>query len=87
MSQSIGSQCNELKKEYDTCFNKWYSEKFLKGDVRPECEELFKKYKDCVMIAVKQKQIDKLLVEARKDDPFISSSSENKGKRAGNEKV
>ncbi|CAI2164614.1 11789_t:CDS:2 [Funneliformis geosporum] len=74
MSQSIGAQCNDLKKEYDTCFNKWYSEKFLKGDLRPECEELFEKYRACVLNAIKQKQIDKLLVEARKDDPFTSTS-------------
>ncbi|RHZ81174.1 hypothetical protein Glove_123g195 [Diversispora epigaea] len=78
MSQSIGVNCNELKKEYDACFNRWYSEKFLKGDPKPECEELFKKYRDCVLIAVKQKQIDKLLVEARKDDPFSSITEVNK---------
>ncbi|CAG8486455.1 3368_t:CDS:2 [Dentiscutata heterogama] len=77
MSQSIGRSCDELKKDYDACFNKWYSEKFLKGDLRPECEEIFRKYRDCVLNAVKNKNIDKLLVEARKDDPF-SSVAENK---------
>ena len=58
MLQSIGAQCNELKKEYDACFNKWYSEKFLKGDVRPECEEMFKKYKACVMVRLNNYQDD-----------------------------
>lgn len=50
MSSSIGPECTELKQKYDTCFNKWYSEKFLKGDTTPECEDLFKDYKACVMV-------------------------------------
>ncbi|KAG9299119.1 hypothetical protein G9A89_020432 [Geosiphon pyriformis] len=75
MSQSIGSNCNQLKTEYDTCFNKWYSEKFLKGDSTPECEELFQAYRGCVLAAVKQKKIDKIINDARKDDPFLGPSS------------
>eukprot|EP00171_Calliarthron_tuberculosum_P002697 IDg2697t1 len=37
------SQCIELKKEYDTCFKRWYSTKFLKGDIEmsEECEGEF----------------------------------------------
>lgn len=50
MSSSVGPNCTELKQKYDTCFNKWYSEKFLKGDTTPECEELFKDYRACVMV-------------------------------------
>ncbi|KAI8977145.1 hypothetical protein BDF20DRAFT_873251 [Mycotypha africana] len=54
MSSSIGVNCTELKKKYDNCFNKWYSEKFLKGDTTPECEELFKDYRACVMVKKQQ---------------------------------
>lgn len=50
MSSSVGPNCTELKQKYDNCFNKWYSEKFLKGDTTPECEELFKDYRACVMV-------------------------------------
>lgn len=28
---SIGEDCNELKTKYDSCFNQWFSEKFLRG--------------------------------------------------------
>lgn len=53
--ESIGKECGELKQEYDACFNKWYSEKFLKGDMEfsqnyVPCEELFKVYRDCVTV-------------------------------------
>ncbi|CAG8468438.1 9915_t:CDS:2 [Paraglomus brasilianum] len=80
MSRSISEECNNLKKEYDACFNKWYSEKFLKGDCNPECDEIFAAYKECVLGAVKSKQIDKLLADARKEDPFarVASSDEKK---------
>ncbi|CAG8435817.1 5993_t:CDS:2 [Ambispora gerdemannii] len=75
MSQSIGTNCNDLKIEYDKCFNKWYSEKFLKGDVRPECKELFEAYRACVLDAVKKKKIDKIISDARKDDPFPAAAN------------
>ena len=28
---SLDPECNELKKKYDSCFNLWFTEKFLKG--------------------------------------------------------
>ncbi|KAI8809553.1 mitochondrial distribution/morphology family 35/apoptosis, partial [Cladochytrium replicatum] len=67
---SLSPECSDLKREYDACFNKWYSEKFLKGDVTEGCVEIFQKYKTCVMRAIQEKQIDKLIADARKDDPF-----------------
>ncbi|XP_043473877.1 TP53-regulated inhibitor of apoptosis 1-like isoform X3 [Leptopilina heterotoma] len=46
---SIGESCNELKKEYDSCFHAWFSNKFLKGDTNESmCEPLFKIYQQCV---------------------------------------
>ena len=53
--ESIGKDCGALKQEYDACFNKWYSEQFLKGEVEVSenyvpCEELFKVYRDCVTV-------------------------------------
>ncbi|KAI9027340.1 hypothetical protein CLU79DRAFT_741456 [Phycomyces nitens] len=75
MSSSVGANCTELKQKYDTCFNKWYSEKFLKGDTTPECEDLFKDYRACVMVTLKEKGIDKLLAESRKETQFPSASS------------
>ena len=28
---SLDPECNELKTKYDSCFNLWFTEKFLKG--------------------------------------------------------
>ncbi|KAG0244228.1 Mitochondrial distribution and morphology protein 35 [Mortierella sp. GBA43] len=75
MSSSIGEKCTKIKQEYDNCFNSWYSEKFLKGDVSPMCDELFFRYKDCLMKVLEEKKLDTLLADARKDNPFPNPSA------------
>lgn len=49
---SIGETCNDLKKEYDSCFNTWFSEHFLKGNTNDSmCAPLFKVYQQCVKVS------------------------------------
>ncbi|KAG5976037.1 hypothetical protein E4U58_006372 [Claviceps cyperi] len=59
-----------LDRLYDTCFLKWYSEKYLKGTEKnnDECAALFKDYQKCLAGALKEKGIDKLIEEAREDN-------------------
>lgn len=55
---SVGEACTELKREYDQCFNRWFAEKFLKGDRSGDpCTESFRKYQHCVQRAIKEKDI------------------------------
>lgn len=50
---SIGENCNELKKQYDTCFNAWFADKFLKGKTDDTmCAPLFKIYQQCVKVII-----------------------------------
>lgn len=50
---SVGEGCTELKREYDQCFNRWFAEKFLKGDRSADpCSELFLKYHTCVQVHI-----------------------------------
>ncbi|KAK3487114.1 UPF0203-domain-containing protein, partial [Neurospora crassa] len=70
MSQSLAKECNEAKERYDTCFLKWYSEKYLRGngtEQNNECSALFKEYSSCLQVALKERGIDKLLDEAREE--------------------
>ena len=46
--ESIGSDCQELKRDYDACFNTWFKESFLKGKTEDACAPLFKAYQTCV---------------------------------------
>ncbi|KAB5526370.1 hypothetical protein GE09DRAFT_1151229 [Coniochaeta sp. 2T2.1] len=72
MSASLAPECNEVKEKYDTCFLKWYSEKYLRGAASNgeynECAQLFKDYQKCLGVALKTRGIDKLLEEARDDN-------------------
>ena len=55
---SVGEACTELKREYDQCFNRWFAEKFLKGDRGGDpCTDTFRKYQRCVQAAIKDKDI------------------------------
>lgn len=48
---SIGAACNDLKKEYDECFNTWFAEHFLKGNTNDSmCEPMFRVYQQCVKV-------------------------------------
>ena len=50
---SLSPECQELKAQYDTCFNKWFREKFLKGQPEdPACNALFESYQRCVKVAL-----------------------------------
>lgn len=49
---SIGNSCNDLKKEYDACFNSWFADQFLKGNTNDKiCAPMFKVYQECVKVS------------------------------------
>lgn len=62
--ESLGPQCTAIKRKYEDCFNVWYAEKFLKGNVSSnDCEPLFREYQACLYDALKKKRLDALLKE------------------------
>ncbi|XP_069475866.1 TP53-regulated inhibitor of apoptosis 1 isoform X2 [Ambystoma mexicanum] len=55
---SVGEGCTDMKREYDQCFNRWFSERFLRGEGGADpCGELFRCYRECVQKAIKEKDI------------------------------
>nr|KAI8753349.1 TP53-regulated inhibitor of apoptosis 1-A [Biomphalaria glabrata] len=60
---SVGKECQELKRKYDECFNRWFADKFLKGVTEDSCNELFKVYQDCVKKAIKEKNLNLEAIE------------------------
>ncbi|KAM0694040.1 hypothetical protein Q7P36_006166 [Cladosporium allicinum] len=83
MSASFAPECNQVKERYDTCFLKWYSEKFVRGVAKEdECEPLFKEYKTCLTKALKDKGIEDMIAEARADnkDNDVEFMKPNAGK-------
>lgn len=52
---SIGKDCDELKKQYDACFNSWFSEQFLKGRTDDSaCAPIFRVYQECVKVSSRE---------------------------------
>ncbi|KAK2763799.1 Mitochondrial distribution and morphology protein 35 [Arachnomyces sp. PD_36] len=69
MAASLAPECNEIKEQYDSCFLKWYSEKYLRdSSSADECGQLFKKYRKCMEKTLKERGIDTMLEEARKSN-------------------
>ncbi|KAG6280057.1 hypothetical protein E4U47_001678 [Claviceps purpurea] len=59
MSNSLAPECNDAKEP-----------EYLKGTEKnnDECAALFKDYQKCLVVALKEKGIDKLIEEAREDN-------------------
>lgn len=73
MSVSFAPECTDAKTKYDDCFNKWYTEKFLKGkSVENECSEFWDTYITCINANLATKGIKQTLDKAREDQPFTS---------------
>lgn len=76
MSSSFAPECTELKQVYDECFNKWYSEEFLKGrgeNERNPCLKQWQLYSQCVALHItKDKDLKESLEQARLEAPFES---------------
>lgn len=65
MNSIGGEECTELKKQYDACFNQWFSEKFLRGHTDDSaCAPIFKVYQQCVHAAIKHHKLDVKEIES-----------------------
>jgi TRIAP1/MDM35 family protein len=67
---SITSPTDRGNRKYDTCFLKWYSDKFLRGtaiEKQTECDALFTNYSKCLWRALEAKGVAGMVGEARKE--------------------
>nr|GMC51298.1 uncharacterized protein At4g33100 [Ipomoea batatas]GME17062.1 uncharacterized protein At4g33100 [Ipomoea batatas] len=61
-SSSATSPCAHLREAYHNCFNRWYSEKFLKGQWdKEECVSEWQKYRDCLSQHLDDKYLSRFL--------------------------
>ncbi|EEH37478.2 hypothetical protein PAAG_07896 [Paracoccidioides lutzii Pb01] len=66
MSASIAPECNNIKEKYETCFLKWYSEKYLRGNTTDkDCAKVFEEYQKCLSKTLKERGLDGMVEEAR----------------------
>jgi len=75
---SISPECQELKVQYDACFNRWFKEKFLKGLTDDTlCADLFASYQSCV-------KVTHVLCKNRRSQPVVRGPQ---GSAAGSQRV
>ncbi|XP_031480742.1 uncharacterized protein At4g33100 [Nymphaea colorata] len=56
------SSCSELRNAYNDCFNKWYAEKYMKGQRdKHDCVAEWEKYRACLMQFLEDKHLSRLL--------------------------
>lgn len=80
---SLSKKCQEAKEQYDACFNKWFSEKYLKGKIDDECEGFFKVYQKCIKEAVSEHKIElwNLPSEYEHSKKFFGKSDQNQNNK------
>jgi len=60
---SFHPDCDELKQQYDECFNVWFTEHYMNGHYNNEaCNKVFELYTDCVKVC-SNKQTNELLFQ------------------------
>lgn len=60
---SFHPDCDELKQQYDECFNVWFTEHYMNGHYNNEgCNKVFELYTDCVKVCL-NKQTNELLFQ------------------------
>ncbi|KAF2541607.1 hypothetical protein F2Q68_00028966 [Brassica cretica] len=61
-ASSSTSPCADLRNAYHNCFNKWYSEKFVKGQCdKEECVAEWDRYRHCLSENLDGKLLTRML--------------------------
>jgi len=83
MANSIAKECSNLKADYEECFNKWFSEHFLKGRTHDPCERLYANYQKCLKVALESHNVDLWQLERNILDSDSNSETSQPSGRSG----
>ncbi len=63
ISIDLKTECPKLQDRYNQCFLQWFNNQFLKGNLQNNeiCAEEFEDYKACMLLSLKNKQLEYLL--------------------------
>ncbi|KAF3341977.1 hypothetical protein FCM35_KLT00615 [Carex littledalei] len=66
---TTAAACSELRSAYHDCFNRWYSDKFSKGEWhKEECTAQWNNYRSCLQEHLEDKHLRKILLESQNSD-------------------
>ncbi|XP_025405619.1 TP53-regulated inhibitor of apoptosis 1-B-like [Sipha flava] len=80
---SFHPKCNDLKYQYDQCFNVWFTEHYMNGHYNnQECQKVFELYTECVKHGMKEYGIQyeqtSLNLEIPKDKSTFADTKQSK---------
>ncbi|GAU94102.1 hypothetical protein RvY_05934 [Ramazzottius varieornatus] len=56
---SVCEECTDAKRKYDSCFNNWFSDRYLRGkNDLDQCDTLYKDYQNCLKTYIEEKGVD-----------------------------
>ncbi|CAN0886399.1 Uncharacterized protein At4g33100 [Linum grandiflorum] len=68
--------CASLRSAYHSCFNRWYSEKFAKGQWdKMECVSEWESYRDCLSKHLEDKQLRRFLEAELVPSDLVNSAA------------
>ncbi|KAL6599328.1 hypothetical protein ACP70R_006531 [Stipagrostis hirtigluma subsp. patula] len=64
-ASAAAAACSELRAAYHECFNRWYAEKFAKGQwQKDDCAGHWDKYRACLEEHLEDKNLRQILLDA-----------------------
>ncbi|XP_062194194.1 uncharacterized protein At4g33100-like [Phragmites australis] len=74
---AAAAACSELRAAYHECFNRWYAEKFAKGQwQRDDCAAHWHKYRVCLEEHLEDKHLRQILLDAETSPDADSPSGQ-----------
>ncbi|CAD5182156.1 unnamed protein product [Musa acuminata subsp. malaccensis] len=81
---ATASPCARLRDAYHDCFNRWYSEKFSKGQWdKEECVAEWDKYRACLAQHLEDKHLRRILLETEASPYFVKNDASSPADRDG----
>uniref|UniRef100_A0A0D9XCX8 Uncharacterized protein n=1 Tax=Leersia perrieri TaxID=77586 RepID=A0A0D9XCX8_9ORYZ len=83
-SSAAAAACSDLRAAYHECFNRWYAEKFAKGQwQKDDCVGEWNKYRACLEEHLEDKHLRKILLESETSAHYAQFDADSSSRNGG----
>uniref|UniRef100_A0A0E0IIA6 CHCH domain-containing protein n=1 Tax=Oryza nivara TaxID=4536 RepID=A0A0E0IIA6_ORYNI len=83
-SSAAAAACSELRAAYHECFNRWYAEKFAKGQChKDDCVGEWHKYRACLEEHLEDKNLRQILLESETSAYYAQFDADSSSRKGG----
>ncbi|TVU09286.1 hypothetical protein EJB05_42788 [Eragrostis curvula] len=77
-ASAAAAACSEVRAAYHECFNRWYAEKFAKGQwQKDDCADHWNKYRACLEEHLEDKHLRQILLDAEASKFYAKLDSDS----------